>query len=535
MWAGGATLILLAALVIAVVIALRRAQPFMRAHIVAELESRFHSRVELDHFHLSLWNGLAAEGEGLRIWPPTGTIVSGTAGPLISIREFRFRAPLQYQPDKLFSVSQVDLKGLDIDIPPKSHLGHKAVAVAGDAKSGSRFMQFDVSSIVCTDARLTLETNKPGKAPLVFAIEHLKLTHVSEGGAMGFDAELTNPRPVGTIYSKGSFGPWVVQDPGESPVDGDYRFQHANLASFKGIAGILNSTGHYSGTLHDITVDGKTETPDFRLTSGGSAMNLRTRFLAHVDGTNGNTWLQPVDATLGHSHFTANGQIMRFAPEVPNDGRPGHPGGHDIALTVNVGSGRIEDFLRLTSPGQPLLTGAVTMKTSLEIPPGPEPVRDRLRLKGTFVLDGAKFTNPKMQDRIRELSMRGQGMPNESNGGATEQVRSAMLGDFQMANGVVTLPNLQYTVPGAEIDLKGTYGADDGALNFRGNVKMQATISQMVGGWKGMLLSPLDRFFKREGAGTVVPVVITGTRENPQFTVDFGALKKTVPQRPGGE
>ena len=37
---------------------------------------------------------------------------------------------------------------------------------------------------------------------------------------MGFEAELTNPRPVGTIHTKGSFGPWLVADPGESPVDG---------------------------------------------------------------------------------------------------------------------------------------------------------------------------------------------------------------------------------------------------------------------------------------------------------------------------
>ena len=60
------------------------------------------------------------------------------------------------------------------------------------------------------------------------------------GGPMGFDAELTNPRPVGTIHTKGSLGPWLVEDPGESPIAGDYQFEHADLGSFKGIAGILN-------------------------------------------------------------------------------------------------------------------------------------------------------------------------------------------------------------------------------------------------------------------------------------------------------
>lgn len=62
---------------------------------------------------------------------------------------------------------------------------------------------------------------------------------------------------------------------------------------------------------------------------------------------------------------------------------------------------------------------------------------------------------------------------------------------------------------------------------------MEATVSQMVGGWKGLLLTPLDRFFKQGEAGTVVPVVIEGTRKDPQFTIDFGRFKKTVPQSPG--
>jgi hypothetical protein len=71
-----------------------------------------------------------------------------------------------------------------------------------------------------------VETSKPGKLPLEFAIAHLSLKGIRNGDAMGFEAELTNPRPVGTIHtSKGSFGPWQVDDPGESPITGDYRFE----------------------------------------------------------------------------------------------------------------------------------------------------------------------------------------------------------------------------------------------------------------------------------------------------------------------
>lgn len=180
-----------------------------------------------------------------------------------------------------------------------------------------------------------------------------------------------------------------------------------------------------------------------------------------------------------------------------------------------------------------MLTGTLKMRTSLDVPPGKEPVSDRLQLKGKFHLENAEFKSANLQKRIDELSLRGQGKPQEAKKPAASDVRSSMQSDFQMVNGVISLPSLEYMVPGAEIDLSGTYGVNGGTLDFKGMAKMHATVSQMVGGWKGMLLTPLDRLFKKDGAGTAVPVVIGGTRKQPQFTVDFGRLKKTVPQRPG--
>lgn len=533
-WIGGALPALLIAAAVTVWVALHRAEPYLRARLVAGLERRFHAQVELDSFHVSLKNGLWAEGQGLRIGPPAANGASAVA-PMIRLAEFRFHAPLRYEPGKPIDISLMELKGLVIDLPPKTHLGRAWITGASPAQRSGEWVNFKVGTIECTDARLTLETSSPGKAPLVFAISHLKLSGVDEGrSAMEFDAELINPKPEGTIYARGRFGPWMADDPGESPIAGSYRFENANLASFKGIAGILNSTGKYVGTLRNMTVEGDTDTPDFRLSSGGDGLHLRTHFHAQVDGTNGDTRLKNVDATLGGSHLTARGEIVRLAPLNAQSGQLARPGGHDVALTVNVDRGRIEDFLRLATRGEPLLAGVLTMKTSLEVPPGKAPVSDRLQLNGNFELTDARFTNTNMQNHIEELSMRGQGMPKDAKGAAAADVRSTMRSDFQMANGMVTLPNLIYAVPGTEIDLKGTYGVAGGTLSFAGSAKMQATISQMVGGWKGMLLTPLDRLFEQSGAGTVVPVVIGGTRKNPQFTVDFGRLKKTLPQRPGG-
>ena len=534
-WFAGGVLVLLVALAVAVAVVLRRTEPFLRAHIVEALHDRFHARVELDSFHVSIAHGLQAQGRGLRIWPPAqvrGVTVAPDGGdPLIRLDEFRFHAPLRFEPGKPFRVGVVELNGLDIHVPPKSHFGHLGGGANGPAQpSAASLITFAVDGIECTSAHFVLESSKPGKLPLDFAFARFSLSNVSggpirAGSVMHFEADLTNPRPVGVIHTTGNFGPWRDEDPGESPIQGEYAFGHADLASFKGIAGILSSTGNYQGTLRDLIVDGETDTPDFRLAHFGNAMPLHTHFHAKVDATNGDTWLQPVDAVLGRSHFTAQGQVVRVIVPDANTGQPTSKG-HDIALNVNIDHARIEDFLHLASnTSTPLLTGSLTMKAALHIPPGHEPVHKRLNLKGAFNLDQVRFTSEKIQGRITDLSLRGQGLPHQIKGADPDAVRSTMQGDFQLGEAVITLPALTYTVPGATIQLKGTYGVEGGALDFTGVAKLNATVSQMVGGVFGLLLKPADRIFKKDGAGTEVPIRISGTRQDPQFGVEFDRLR----------
>ena len=552
LWFGGCLGVVVAALAVVVAVALHRAEPFLRARIVAGLEDRFHARVELDSFHMSLVHGLRAEGKGLRIWAPQSALtkdatVGGNAEPLIRLAEFRFHAPLHYQRGKPFHISVVELEGLDVRVPPRSRFAHDKPKDAGEAVQRSNrgwdLPTVSVDTVECLGTRLTLETDKPGKLPIQIAISRLKLTGFRRTGATGktsvgvpvmdFEAELTNPKPVGRITTSGTFGPWQVDDPGESSVTGDYDFSHADMGSFKALAGTLSSTGHYDGTLRDLTVDGQTDTPDFQLRPFNNPLPLHTKFHARVDGTNGDTWLQPVEATLGRSHFTVEGKIVRVA-EPGENGGPLVSKGHNISLTVNVDRGRIEDFLRLASHSNPsILTGAVTARAMLDIPPGPEHVVKRMKLKGSFKLDDALFTSAKIQDRIRDLSLRALGRPKDVKESAPETVDSTMSGDFQMVDGVIALPVLKYSVPGAAIQLRGTYEVEGGAINFEGSAALQATISQMVGGWKGLLLKPADRFFKKDGAGTEVPIHISGTRDAPQFGVDIGRMKKTLPETPG--
>ena len=108
-WVAGGLLAALVLAAAAVGVALQRAEPYLRARIVEGLEDRFHARVELDSFHVSLVKGLWAEGKGLRIWPPARvasvTVPQGQGEPLIRLDEFRFHVPLKLKPGKPIHIS----------------------------------------------------------------------------------------------------------------------------------------------------------------------------------------------------------------------------------------------------------------------------------------------------------------------------------------------------------------------------------------------------------------------------------------------
>lgn len=544
-WVGGGILVACLVTLGATAILLHQVEPFLKARIVSALQDHFHARVELDSFHVSLVHGIRAEGKGLRIWPPAvahGVTLPEAAGPqepLISLEEFRFHAPLRLRPGGPVHIPAVYLKGLQISLPPRSHFEHVAGQGAAQAKptQEKKFINFEIGVLQCDGANLVLGTSKPGKLPLDFKISHFKVTDILPDGTMNVEVELINPRPVGLIYSRARVGPWRTDDPGETPITGNFHFDHADLGTFKGIAGILNSTGSYQGTLRDLTVDGQTETPDFRLTKFNTPVNLYTRYHAKVDGTNGDTWLEPVEATLGHSHFLVQGEVVRVrVPAESDDNGSGKQKtiGHNIDLNIDIEKGKIDDFMRLASHSPtPMLTGDVHVKAVLHIGPGKEPVPDRMQLKGHFQLDQAQFTSPKIQDRIEDLSLRSQGRPKDAKNGDPDSVRSQMEGDFRMANGTIKLPALEYTIPGANIHLHGTYGVEGGQLEFHGTVRTEASISKMVGGWKGFLLKPVDPLFKKDGAGSEIPIHVKGTRESPEFGLDFKGTKKTSPERPG--
>jgi hypothetical protein len=100
--------------------------------------------------------------------------------------------------------------------------------------------------------------------------------------------------------------------------------------------------------------------------------------------------------------------------------------------------------------------------------------------------------------------MRAQGKPDEVRAVSSDrkaEVASLMAVQFRLANQLMTVPSVDYQIPGAKISMDGVYSLDGNLFEFKGHVRTEATASQMVTGWKAMLLKPLDPFLKKNGAG----------------------------------
>jgi hypothetical protein len=493
-----------------------RFQPYVREQAIEYLENRFDSDVELADLRVSIPNTslfklAMTRGRGVYARVEGEGIVMRHLGrrdipPMFSMKRFNFEVDL----GTLFSdtkvVSLVTLEGMQITIPPKGERPQY------QTRGNSRAPNVLIEEVMISDAMLTILPKNKDKTPLQFDIHQMHLESTGKGTAMKYDAALTNATPPGEILSNGHLGPWVAYEPGDTPLDGQYNFAKADLGVFHGIAGILNSTGTFTGTLDSINARGQASVPDFQLKMSGNRVPLSTQFEALIDGTNGNTVLKPVVAKLGTTDFTTSGAIIK------------HEGNRfrTISLDVFMPKGNMKDLLRLAMKGTPFMEGEIALKTKIDIPPLSGKVREKLRLAGNFEVTGGKFLQSKIQDKIDTLSRRGQGQPKNE---TIDEVVSEMRGTFSLEDEVMTFETLSFGVPGADVDLAGSY-TFDGPLDFHGTLRLKARVSQTMSGIKRWILKPVDPFFAKNGAGTFLRIKVDGTAADPQFGRDTTKRKK---------
>ena len=480
-----------------------------RMKLVAVLADRLDSQVQLDSLQLRVLPRLRAEGTGLTIRHKGRTDVP----PLISIRSFSVEGGVM--PLLRKHVSLVTLDGLEIKIPPRDR-DHNNDQPEPDeqAKNQDFGRTFVIDTLATSDATLTIIPRKENKRPKVWAIHDLHMKAVSFDQAMPFEATVTNAIPPGEISTRGSFGPWGAEDPGQTPLDGTFVFEKADLGVFKGIAGILSAKGTFGGRLEQIEVHGETTTPEFALTSVGHPIPLHANYHTVVDGTNGDTILEQIDASFLNTALVAKGGVID---------EPGEPG-RRVTLDVTMDKARLEDILWLAvKTEKPPMTGALQMTTKLEIPPGDKDVVEKLLLDGKFQIAATRFTDPGIQRKIEELSKRGSGTVEVKQ---ATHVTSDFAGAFKLSNGTLRIPSVAFDVPGAVVRLSGTYGLPSERIDFKGTLFLDAKVSETVTGFKSVLLKMVDPLFKGPNGGSAIPIQISGQRNNPSFGLDKARVFK---------
>ena len=468
----------------------------------SRLEHTFDARLEVESFGVDLFPSVRVEGKGLRLYQrqrpeAPAMVVLGTFSAETTLRAL-WRGRLK----------RVAVTGLDISIPKGGRRARstetKDKAASGPSAISLKARDLVVDEIVSTDARLVVVPENPQGTPLEFGVEEVRLTHFSSSGPAQFSARLLNPKPRGKIVATGQFGPWQVEDPRLTAVEGTYTLEKADMSVFRGIGGTLDSTGTFHGALANIEVHGHASMPDFTVETGGTPMPFKTTFYARVNGTNGNTYLNRVSATIGGSELEAAGEIV---------GRPGK--GRRIKLAVKSHAARLEDFIRLVVPErQAPMMGQLVLDTKMDLPLGDQPVIEALMLDGRFTITRGQFAADSVQDKIDELSRRGRGQPKNQE---IDNVLSTFSGRFALGQGVLSLPQFQFAVRGAEVRLAGRYGLRDTRLGFTGELRLQAKVSQTQTGIKSLLLRVVDPFFRKHGAGAVLPIHVSGTVASPQF------------------
>jgi hypothetical protein len=521
--AGWAVIALVATAVTLTIIAAAasRTEP-LRKLVVATLSERLNSDVDLQSFSVDTFPRVVIYGEGL-VLRLRGTSARADIPPLIQIKSFTVYCgvmDLLHHPRRF---KQVVLEGLVVNIPPGGLKNHdnpigeavnQAPSHSGSATPGEAPIVID--ELRTEGAMLRIIPKKAGKDPREFAIRSLVMQFLGFAEAMPFRASVTNPVPRGQVEASGTFGPWKKDDPSTTPLQGKYTFDNANLDTIPGLGGILSSRGGFNGELERIVVKGETHTPDFSLDISRQPVPLDTKFETVVDGTDGDTYLNNVDATFLKTSLTAKGAVV---------GTKGVKG-RTIKLHVKVHQGRIEDLLRLSTKAKtPLMVGRVALHTDFNLPPGQRDVFERLELVGDFDVEDAKFTNPDVKKKLAGMSQRARGRSQDE--APPENVVTDLQGRFRLHNGTVSFPSLAFKMPGAAVQLTGGYGLRSEELSFDGTLRMEATISQAAGGGlKSFFLKIVDPLFRKKGAGALIPIRIRGTVDDPKFGLDVGRVFK---------
>ena len=476
--------------------------PYRYRIIKPMLQEVLGGQVTIAHYHRTYFPhpGFMATGITLDRNPTPGAAPLGSVssvvvqGTWLDLLMFRERVRL------------VDLTGLHIVIPAPGSAASKREFPPGSSSSFSG-PETLVEQLQIHDS--TLDVIRAEGGTYSFPIRMLTIGNLQKGRVLSYSVDMTNARPRGHIFSVGSFGPMSPGNLGATPLSGHFTFADVDLRDIGNIGGTLSSEGNFQGTLARFQAEASTFTPDFTV-DGGKPTPVTTSAQCTISALSGDVVLDAVDAKFESTAIRFQGGVI------------GSPKAIDV--DINVSAGRAQDvlrpFLHVDSP----IAGIVWLRGHAHVDPAGHgvPFLDRLHVVGSFQVPAERLTNRKTEEELSSFSLRAQkGQPSKGDffaatppGGADQDnvadVVSSLTGKAVIEKGIITSQGLEFQIPGASVDLHGSMNLHGGSVHLVGDLRMQSDVSHAATGFKSILLKPLIPFFKKQKAGAVVPILISG-------------------------
>jgi hypothetical protein len=473
--------------------------PFSSQKVAQSVQQSWPGKIAVQSFHRTYFPHPGCVLENVALTRGSDS----SAPPLVAIQRVTIQANYHDLLLRPGYVSRIILEGLKISVPAEQDTSASQKA---SSKSSTR-----IGEVFTKDA--TLEVARKDDGPLKFEIHQLSLKSISDSSPMSYDLAMRNSEPPGEIRSRGKIGPWDSQHLNDIPLSGTYTFDDVDLGVFKGIAGTLAGKGDFQGVLGRIETQGTTDTPKFEVTRSHHPVAFKAKFSATVDGMSGDTILHSVDGAFLRTPVHIEGSVAS---------KPGQPG-KTTALNLNVRSGRIDDVLWLfVKESKAPMEGATNFHGHVVWPSGHQPFLKRVVFQADFEIEHGQFTKLERQDSINTLSKKASGKKKDPE---TPNVTADLKGSVLLSNEIAKFNDTSFKVPGAEATLHGTYNLEDTKIDFHGDLKTEASLSDDSSGVKAVLLKPLDPLFKKKHAGAEVPVEMTGTYHDPHFGVSLQPKK----------
>jgi hypothetical protein len=468
--------------------------PFRYRNVEPLLQRVFASKIKIERYHRTYFPhpGFVADSITLRRnsapnLPPVGTVTHlRVEGRWIDLLLLRNRVRL------------VSADGLHVIIPPVGSAANKE-----DFPPGSSNDFVGPPTIVeQLDLRnATLDLQRVGGGRYTFPIHRLLIGNLHQGETISYSLDMQNAQPSGHIQAHGSFGPLLANQLGATPVSGDFTFTGVNLSEIHGLHGTSSAVGHFQGRLGEVDGSAQSSTPDFSVARGRRTL-IEGSLRYVVNGLNGDITLHSVDVHTGSTVVRAEGKIAG-SPKV-------------TSIDLVVVKGRAEDLLRPFMTTESPVSGPVLLHghANLAAAGSGASFFERLTMNGAFTVPGERFTDTATEDNLTAFSQRAQGIKKGEDAHAEPAVLPNVAATVSVRNGMAHMSPLMVHMPGADIRLNGAFDLQNQNIDLTGHLRMQSDISHATTGFKAILLKPLAPFFKKNGAGAVVSIAITGTPQH---------------------